>query len=78
MLDPNLSTPIAKELAFFNIAILFLGFHVLTLMAPVLPELSLGVIVGVYAATFVVGAFALILVARKLTGSASNAAPANR
>ena len=56
MLDPNLSTPIARELAFFNIAILFLGFHILTVMAPILPSFGMGTIVGVYLATFVIGA----------------------
>ena len=60
MLDPTLSTPIAKELAFFNIAILVISFHVLMLMAPILPTFSLGTIVLVYGATFVVGAAAAL------------------
>ena len=66
MLDPNLSTPISKELAFFNIAILFLGFHILTLMAPVLPSFGLGTIIAVYVATFIVGAGAIVAVARRV------------
>ena len=65
ILDPDLSTPIAKELAFFNIAILFLGFHVLTVMAPVLPSFGLLTICVVYSGTFVVGAIVLIFM-RKL------------
>ena len=64
ILDPDLSTPIAKELAFFNIAILFIGFHVLTVMAPVLPSFSLMTICVVYAVTFVVCATLLTLMGR--------------
>ncbi len=60
ILDPNLSTPVAKELAFFNIAILFLGFHVLTLMAPILPSYDLVTICAVYIGTFIVCAIALL------------------
>lgn len=66
MLDPNLSTPIARELAFFNIAILFFAFHVLTVMAPMLPSLGIGVIVLVYSLTFVVGAVAALLITRRI------------
>jgi ESS family glutamate:Na+ symporter len=66
ILDPDLGTPIARELAFFNVAILFLAFHVLTLMAPILPGFSLTTIVIVYAATFAVGAAGLVWVARRL------------
>jgi len=65
ILDPDLSTPIAKELAFFNIAILFLGFHVLTMMAPILPSYDLMTICLVYGATFLVGAVALTIMHRQ-------------
>ncbi|MCZ6503696.1 MAG: sodium:glutamate symporter [Gammaproteobacteria bacterium] len=64
ILDPDLSTPVAKELAFFNIAILFLGFHVLTVMAPVLPGFSLITICVVYIGTFVVGAITVTFMRR--------------
>lgn len=67
MLDPDLSTPIARELAFFNIAIMFFGFHILTVMSPILPDLGLGLIVTVYAATFALGALGLLWVSRPLT-----------
>ena len=66
MLDPDLSTPIARELAFFNVAILFLAFHVLTVMAPILPSFSLATIVIVYIGTFVVAGVALLAVAGRL------------
>lgn len=59
ILDPDMSTPVAKELAFFNIVIIFLAFHVLTLMAPILPSFDLLTICGVYIGTFIVGAVAL-------------------
>jgi ESS family glutamate:Na+ symporter len=66
MLDPDLSTPIARELAFFNIAIMFFGFHILTVMSPILPSLGLGLVVMVYAATFVIGGLGLLWVSRPL------------
>ena len=70
MLDPDLSTPIARELAFFNVAILFLAFHVLTVMAPILPGFSLLTIISVYALTFVVAGGAALWLARRLNQAA--------
>ena len=64
ILDPDLSTPIAKELAFFNIAILFLSFHILALMVPVLPSFGLMTICIVYGGTFVAGIVALLVFRR--------------
>ena len=66
MLDPDLKTPIARELAFFNIAIIFFGFHILTVMAPILPQISIVTAVGVYVATFVVGAGLVLWLARRI------------
>jgi len=66
ILDPDLSTPIARELAFFNVAILALSIHVLGFMAPFLPALSWPVIIGVYGGTFVVGALVLAFGFRRL------------
>jgi ESS family glutamate:Na+ symporter len=65
ILDPDLSTPIAKELAFFNIAILFLGFHILMMMAPILPSYDLVTICAVYLGTFLVGAVVLTVISKK-------------
>ena len=66
VIDPDLSTPIARELAFFNLAIIVLGFHVLTLMAPVLPSFEIVTIVGVYVATLVIGGLAAVALSRRL------------
>lgn len=55
MMDPNLSTPVARELAFFAIALTFVGTHLLYVLEPILPSFSIGVIVAVYAAHVVVG-----------------------
>ena len=76
ILDPDLSTPIAKELAFFNIAILVLSFHVLGLMAPILPSLDLLTICGVYVGTFAVGAVALSIITRRMAMPAGAESPA--
>ncbi len=66
ILDPNLTTPIAKELAFFNIAILFLSFHILVFMAPILPAIGLIWIALIYIATIVIAAVLLILLNRRI------------
>ena len=68
IMDPNMSTPVAKELAFFNIAILFLGFHILTLMAPILPSYNLMTICAVYVGTFIIGVLVLFIFNNKLGG----------
>lgn len=58
ILDPDLSTPVARELAFFNVAIIFLSLHILMLMAPVLPSFEILTVCVVYLGTFVAGAIA--------------------
>jgi ESS family glutamate:Na+ symporter len=55
ILDPGLRSPIARELAFFNVIILFATLHILAVMAPVLPGIDLQTIVIVYLATAGVG-----------------------
>ena len=66
IIDPDMSTPIAKELAFFNIAILVAAFHILTLMAPILPAYSFTMIVVVYMATIVVGGGIALTLGRRI------------
>lgn len=56
MMDPNLSTPVARELAFFAIALTFVGTHLLYVLEPILPSFSIGTIVAVYVAHVVPGA----------------------
>ena len=55
IMDPDLSTPVARELAFFNIAIIFLSMHILMVMAPVLPSYSMLTICAIYGTTFIAG-----------------------
>ena len=61
ILDPDLSTPVARELAYFNVAIIFVSFHVLMFMSPILPSIGLSVVCAVYGLTFVMGAGVLWL-----------------
>ena len=75
ILDPNLATPVAKELAFFNIAILFLSFHVLGIMAPILPSISILWIVGIYLATATLGIGLVGLIGSRLNRPTKNAIP---
>ncbi len=54
ILDPDYSTSVAKELAFFNVAILFVAFHVAIVMSPILPGISILTIMLVFGLTFAV------------------------
>ncbi len=63
MLDPDFRTPVAKELAYFNIAILVTTAHVLIVVAPALPGFGLGTVAAIYFGTFIV-AGALTFVVR--------------
>ncbi len=60
IMDPDLSTPVPKELAFFNIAVLVVSAHILMVMAPVLPAMPLSTIATVYLGTFVASALVLV------------------
>ncbi len=62
MLDPDFRTPVAKELAYFNIIILVTTAHILIGIAPILPGLNLWTVAAVYGATFVVAGVATQLV----------------
>ncbi|MEM7282893.1 MAG: sodium/glutamate symporter [Pseudomonadota bacterium] len=65
ILDPDLSTPVPRELAFFNVAIIFLTLHILMVMAPLLPSFGLLTVCLVYGGTFVVGAIAMQFLAKR-------------
>jgi len=71
ILDPDLSTPIARELAFFNVAIIAVSFHILGFMAPYLPAFSMTQITLAYGATFVVGGLAVVFGFRGLRADAT-------
>ena len=71
ILDPNLASSVAKELAFFNIAILFLSFHVLAIMAPILPSIPVIWIILIYLATAGFGLILVQLLGSKMSGDYS-------
>ncbi|MYJ71459.1 MAG: hypothetical protein F4092_06745 [Rhodospirillaceae bacterium] len=54
ILDPDFSATVSKELAFFNIAILFTCFHIILVMSPILPSYGMTTIWIVFGLTFVV------------------------
>ncbi len=54
ILDPDFSTTVSKELAFFNIAILFTCFHIILVMSPILPSYGMTTIWLVFGLTFVI------------------------
>jgi ESS family glutamate:Na+ symporter len=66
ILAPNLASSVAKELAFFNIAILFLSFHVLGIMAPILPSIPIVWIALIYLATAGLGLLMVRLLGSKM------------
>ena len=59
IVDPKFSTPIARELALFNILITLLAAHLLMFMVPILPSIGLGYGAAVYALTLGVGFVAM-------------------
>lgn len=61
LLDPDFRTPVARELAVFNIAIMVTTLHILFVMAPVLPSISIPTILAVYGATFVIAGIGMRL-----------------
>ena len=71
ILDPNLASSVAKELAFFNIAILFLSFHILAIMAPILPSIPVIWIILIYLATAGLGLILVQLLGSKMSGDYS-------
>ncbi len=70
ILDPDFSTSVAKELAFFNVAILFTCFHIILVMSPILPDYSMMNIWIVFGLTFVVAWGALYAMGFMRGGSA--------
>jgi glutamate:Na+ symporter, ESS family len=71
ILDPNLASSVAKELAFFNIAILFLSFHILAIMTPILPSIPVIWIILIYLATAGFGLILVQLLGSKMSGDYS-------
>jgi ESS family glutamate:Na+ symporter len=51
MVDADFSTSVAKELAFYNIAIVVATFHILFIFAPIAPSLSAGAYVAIFGGT---------------------------
>ncbi|HCC45774.1 MAG TPA: sodium:glutamate symporter [Gammaproteobacteria bacterium] len=63
ILDPDLTTIVSRELAYFNVAVLLVSLHILWMMAPVLPTFGILTICLVYGGTFLVGGVLLRLLA---------------
>lgn len=72
MVDADFSTSVAKELAFYNIAIVVATFHLLFIFAPIAPSLSAGMYVAVFGGTSLV-ALALVPVLYRWTPAAPSA-----
>ncbi len=51
IMDPDFSTSVAKELAFFNLAIMVVNFHIFFIFAPVAPSLGAATYLGIFGGT---------------------------
>ncbi len=70
MMDADFSTSVAKELAFFNLAILFVNFHIFFIFAPVAPSLGAGTYLAIFGGTALcVLALVPFLMRRKLAAA---------
>lgn len=67
MLDPDFSTSVAKELAFFNLAIVLVNLHLLFIFAPIAPSLSSTTYLFIFGGTAFVALLAVPLLMGKLT-----------
>lgn len=76
MVDADFSTSVAKELAFYNIAIVVATFHVLFIFAPMAPSMSAGMYVAVFGGTALM-ALALVPVLARCTPAAAAAGRAS-
>ena len=65
LVDPHFETPIAKELAVFNILIIFTSAPLTMIMMPTLPAFGLAMTVAVFGATILVGALYMTVALRK-------------
>lgn len=69
MVDADFSTSVAKELAFYNIAIVVFTFHLLFIFSPIAPSLSAGMYIAVFGGTSL-AALALVPLLMKWTPAA--------
>ncbi|MDO4683886.1 MAG: sodium/glutamate symporter [Lautropia sp.] len=71
ILDPNYASTVARELAFYNIAIVVVNFHVLYLFAPVAPSLSVSTYLLAFGGTSLLALLAIPLLGRSMKQRAS-------
>lgn len=72
ILDPNYASTVARELAFYNIAIVVVNFHVLYLFAPVAPSLSPSTYLLAFGGTSLVALLAMPLLSRVMSRTPSS------
>ncbi len=66
LIDPDFKTPVPRELAFFNVAIIILSIHILLFFAPSLPILSTGTFLAVYGGTFILCILFLLVLHKRM------------
>ncbi|MDO5102473.1 MAG: sodium/glutamate symporter [Lautropia sp.] len=64
ILDPNYNSTVPRELAFYNIAIVVVNFHLLYLFAPVAPSLGVGTYMLAFGGTAFLALLAIPLMSR--------------
>ncbi|WP_341643413.1 sodium/glutamate symporter [Thauera sp. SDU_THAU2] len=76
MVDADFSTSVAKELAFYNIAIVVATFHILFIFAPIAPSLSTGAYIAIFGGTALAALVAVPLLMWRQVPQAGRAADA--
>lgn len=66
IIDPDFRTQVSQELAFFNLAVLFLPIHILMFVAPTLPTFSVSEFILIYGGTFAVCIAMLLTLQKKM------------
>ncbi len=66
LIDPDFRTQVSQELAFFNVAVLFLPIHILVFVAPTLPSFSVVTFVLIYGGTFLLCIALLLILQNKM------------
>ncbi|UTW54636.1 sodium/glutamate symporter [Kordiimonas sp. SCSIO 12610] len=67
IVDPDFRTTVSRELAFFNVAIVFLSIHVWAIVSPSLPSYEISTFLAIYGGTFAVCLLLLWLLQKRLS-----------
>ncbi len=73
MMDPDFSTSVPKELAFFNLAIVVTNLHLLMIFAPIAPSMSGATYIAIFGGTSILALLAVPLLLKRRSTITDNA-----